>query len=131
MTYFIYVRGEKIPVSKEVYQEYWHLTNREKYLNRLNIRYQVRPFSDFDEIQLASLMLDKQMDIEKLLETKQLLQLLYEALLTLNDEEFELVNDLFFKDKTLTEVAQTTKVSISTVARRRDKILKHLKKFMQ
>lgn len=42
-------------------------------------------------------MLDKQMDIEKILETKQLLQLLYEALLTLNDEEFELVNDLFFK----------------------------------
>ena len=37
------------------------------------------------------------MDIEKILETKQLLQLLYEALLTLNDEEFELVNDLFFK----------------------------------
>lgn len=56
---------------------------------------------------------------------------MYEALLTLDDDEFELVKDLFFKDKTLTEVSQTNRISSSTVARRRDKILNHLKKMLR
>ncbi|MEW4353549.1 sigma-70 family RNA polymerase sigma factor [Streptococcus pneumoniae] len=131
MTYFIYVKGQKIPISKEIYKEYWRITNREKYLDRLERKYHVRPFSDYDEIQLADFMVDSQMDIEKIMETRELLQLLYEALLTLNTEEFQIVNDLFFKDKTLNDVSKSRNVSISTIARRRDKILKYLKKLLQ
>ena len=33
MVYFIYVNGVKVPVSREVYREYWKLTNRENYLD--------------------------------------------------------------------------------------------------
>ncbi len=33
MVYFIYVNGLKVPVSREVYREYWKLTNRENYLD--------------------------------------------------------------------------------------------------
>ena len=71
------------------------------------------------------------MDIQKIIETKEILQLLCEALLTLNDDEFKLVKDLFFEDKTLNEISQSSKVSITTVARRRDKILSYLKKMLQ
>ncbi|WP_415860651.1 sigma factor-like helix-turn-helix DNA-binding protein [Streptococcus suis] len=59
------------------------------------------------------------------------MQLLYEALLTLNDEEFTLVKDLFFEEKTLNEISQSNQISISTVARRRDKILNYLKKLLK
>ncbi|MEY8463487.1 sigma factor-like helix-turn-helix DNA-binding protein [Streptococcus merionis] len=131
MMYFIYVKGKQVPVSKEIYQEYWRITNREKYLRRLERKHHVRPFSDYDEIQLADFMVDTQMNIEKIIETKQLVQLLYEALLTLSAEEFQIVNDLFFKDKTLSEVSKSINVSISTIARRRDRILKYLKKLLQ
>lgn len=131
MAYFIYVNGLKVPVSKEIYREYWRLTNRENYLKRLDIQYHVRPFSDYTEALLTNVMVDDKMDLEKIIETKEILQLLYEALLTLNNEEFTLVKDLFFEEKTLNEVSQSNKISISTVARRRDKILNYLKKLLK
>lgn len=131
MTYFIYVNGVRVLVSKEVYREYWRLTNRENYLNRLEVQYHIRPFSDYVDGQLTSFMADEKMDVEKILETREIFHLLYEALLILNDDEFALVKNLFFEDKTLNEISQSAKVSISTVARRRDKILKHLKKLLE
>lgn len=76
-------------------------------------------------------MADEKMDIQKIIETKEILQLLCEALLTLNDDEFKLVKDLFFEDKTLNEISQSSKVSITIVARRRDKILSYIKKMLQ
>lgn len=80
MSYFIYVNGMRVPVSKEVYSEYWRLTNRENYLNRLEIQYRVRPFSDYADDQLTNIMADEKMNIEKITETKEILQLLYESL---------------------------------------------------
>ncbi|HEM3561894.1 TPA: sigma-70 family RNA polymerase sigma factor [Streptococcus suis] len=127
MVYFIYVNGLKVPVSREVYCEYWRLTNRENYINRLEVKYHVRPFSDYVDGQLASFMADEKMDVEKILETREIFHLLYEALLTLNDDEFTLVKNLFFEEKTLNEISQSTNVSISTVARRSDKIFIYLK----
>lgn len=131
MMYFIYMNGLKVSVSKEIYSEYWRLTNRENYLNRLEVKYHVRPFSDYVDGQIRNFMIDEKMDVEKIIETKELLQQLYELLLTLNDDEYTLIKDLFFEDKTLSEISQSAKVSISTVARRRDKILKHLKKLLE
>lgn len=131
MVYFVYVNGLKVPVSREVYREYWRLTNRENYLNRLEIQYRVRPFSDYADDQLTNFMADEKMNVEKITETKEILQLLYESLLLLNDDEFSLVKNLFFEEKTLNEISQSTNVSISTVARRRDKILIYLKKMLK
>lgn len=131
MAYFIYLNGLKVPVSKEIYREYWRLTNRENYLKRLDIQYHVRPFSDYTDTLLTNVMVDDKMDLEKIIETKEILQLLYEALFTLNDEEFTLVKDLFFEEKTLNEISQSNQISILTVARRRDKILNYLKKLLQ
>mgnify|MGYP000109326193 CR=1 FL=1 len=53
MVYFIYVNGLKVSVSREVYCEYWKLTNRENYLNRLEVQHHVRPFSDYADCQLT------------------------------------------------------------------------------
>lgn len=131
MRYFIYLNGIKVPVTKEIYREYWRLTNRENYLNRLEVQYHVRPFSDYIDGQLTSFMADEKMDVEKNLETREIFNLLYKALLTLNDDEFALVKNLFFEDKTLNEISQSLRVSITTVARRRDKILKYLKKLLE
>ena len=71
------------------------------------------------------------MNVEKITETKEILQLLYESLLLLNDDEFSLVKNLFFEEKTLSEISLSNQISISTVARRRDKILNYLKKLLQ
>ncbi|AEZ62251.1 DNA-directed RNA polymerase specialized sigma subunit [Streptococcus infantarius subsp. infantarius] len=70
------------------------------------------------------------MNIEEIIEKKEQLQLLYDALLKLKEDEFKLINELFFQEKTLSEVSKSLEVSITTIARRRDKILNHLKKIL-
>lgn len=132
MKYFIYVRGKKVPVSKKIYKEYWQVVNHEKYVRRLDIKNGNRPFSDYaDSRDILANMADPKMDIEKIIETKQIMQLLYDALLTLTDDEFRIVKEIFFEEKSLTDLSKEIEVSVSTVARRRDKILRHLKKLLE
>lgn len=66
---------------KEVYSEYWRLTNRENYLNRLEIQYFVMTiFSDYADDQLTNFsMADEKMNVEKITETKEILQLLHNS----------------------------------------------------
>lgn len=32
--YYLYVKGEAIPISEEVYKAYWKITEHEKYLQK-------------------------------------------------------------------------------------------------
>ena len=44
--YFIFVNGDQVFVSKEVYQAYWQQTNRENYLERLDRKNKLLFFSE-------------------------------------------------------------------------------------
>jgi len=46
--YFIFVEGKRIVVSKEVYQAYWHETNKENYQRRLDRENQLDFLCDID-----------------------------------------------------------------------------------
>ncbi|HFI0399082.1 TPA: sigma-70 family RNA polymerase sigma factor [Streptococcus suis] len=98
--YYILVNGKKVEVSEEVYKSYWQLTNRENYLKRLDAEYNVLPFSSFGdyEYDILDKLADKSIDIEKIVETRELLKLLELALSKLNDEEYTLISDLYFKE---------------------------------
>ena len=95
----VLVNGKKVEVSEEVYKAYWQLTNRENYLKRLDAKYNVLPFSSFGdyEYDILDKLADKSIDIEKIVETRELLKLLELALSKLNDEEYTLISDLYFK----------------------------------
>ena len=101
---YIYVKGKKIYVPDEVYKAYKNELNHEAYLHRLDIKHKVFCFEDFD----ASVVdiEDNSVDIEKIIETKMLIEDLYHALDSLNDEERKLIEALYFKDKTLVEIAK-------------------------
>ena len=85
--YYILVNGKKVEVSEEVYKAYWQLTNRENYLKRLDAKYNVLPYSSFGdyEYDILDKLADKSIDIEKIVETRELLKLLELALSKLND----------------------------------------------
>lgn len=76
MKYYIYVQGKKIPVSQEVYQGYWQLVNHEKYLDRKDRKFGVLPFSSFevDGVWLENVVQDTSVNVEKLTETKILIE---------------------------------------------------------
>ncbi|WP_238145069.1 sigma-70 family RNA polymerase sigma factor, partial [Streptococcus suis] len=90
-----------------VYKSYWQLVNHEKYLNRKDRKFGVLPFSSFevDGLLLANVLPDTTVDVERFIENKLLIEQLNEALLTLSDKEFKIIDALYFREHTIREVA--------------------------
>lgn len=133
MKYYIYVRGSKVPVTEAVYKSYWQLVNHEKYLNRKDRKFSVLPFSSFevDGLPLEHILPDTTVDVERLVETKLLIEQLNEALFSLSDKEFEIIDALYFRDHTIREVAVEQNMSATSVFRLRNTILDNLRKFFE
>lgn len=131
--YYILLNGRNVEVSEEVYKSYWQLTNRENYLKRLDAKYNVLPFSSFGdyEYDILDKLADKSIDIEKIVETRELLKLLELALSKLNDEEYTLISDLYFKELSIRALAEKKHIPSSSMAYLRDKILKKLRNFFE
>ncbi|WP_074414820.1 sigma-70 family RNA polymerase sigma factor [Streptococcus suis] len=133
MKYCIFVRGKKVSVSEEVYKGYWKLVNHQKYLNRKDRKFGVLPFSslEVDGLPLANVLPDITVDVECLVETKLLIEQLNEALLTLSDKEFEIIDALYFREHTIREVAIEHEMSATSLFRMRNTILDNLRKFFE
>lgn len=133
MKYYIHVRDGKIPVTEAVYKSYWQLVNHEKYLNRKDRKFGVLPFSAFevDGLPLENILPDITVDVERLVETKLLIEQLNEALLTLSDKEFEIIDALYFREHTIREVAIEHEMSATSLFRMRNTILDNLRKFFE
>ena len=130
--YFIFVNGDKVMVSKEVYLAYWQHTNRENYLERLDRQNKLVFFSDVDhDGNFVDNLADKSVDVEKLVETKEAIEALNTALSELNDEEREIINALYFREETIREVADVFKISHPALIKRRNKILGKLKTILK
>ena len=56
---------------------------------------------------------------------------LKDALLKLNDDEYKLIQALFFEEKTLREYAEIVGKHYTTIYTNRNKILEKLKKFLK
>lgn len=125
---YIYVKGKKIYVSDEVYRAYKKELNHESHLKRLDRKHKVFHFGDFDTsiVDIA----DNTVDVEKIIETKMLIEDLYRALDSLNNEERKLIEALYFDDKTLTEVAKQRDTNPMKISRLRNKILEKLRKLL-
>lgn len=127
--YYIFAENEKVYVSEFVYKEYWKLTNRENYLRRLDRKFNVRHLSEIgygDYCKLEDRIPDEAMDVENIIIVKEQIEKLYEAIKNLSPEEAEIINQLFFEDRTQQEVASRLGVNQSTVHRKKDKALKKL-----
>ena len=130
--YFIFVNGDKVMVSKEVYLAYWQHTNRENYLERLDRQNKLLFFSDVDhDGNFVDNLADKSVDVEKLVETKEAIEALNTALSELNDEEREIINALYFQEETTREVADIFKISHPALIKRKNKILEKLKTILK
>ena len=69
--YCLYVKGEAVKVSEEIYRAYWRVTEHEKYLQRKDWRYNVIPFFVFDyDGHFIDNVVYERIDIEKIVEVK-------------------------------------------------------------
>ena len=129
--YYIFVGDEKIEVDQEVYKSYWQITNREGYLERLDRQNKLLFFSDLStEYSFEDTIANENYDLEKIVETKMLIDRVREAIDSLNDEEREVIERLYYQDESLRSIATSKKISAPALLKRRNKILKKLKELL-
>ena len=129
--YYIFVGDEKIEVDQEVYKSYWQITNRERYLERLDRQNKLLFFSDLStEYSFEETIANENYDLEKIVETKMLIDRVREAIDSLNDEEREVIERLYYQDESLRSIATSKKISAPALLKRRNKILKKLKELL-
>jgi putative sigma factor len=130
--YYIIVDGKKVFVSEEVYKMYWKDTNHANYLERVDRKHGLLYFSEMDKDgHLVDNIPDKNVDVEKLMEMKALIDRLNIAMNSLTKDEREIVERLFFEDESLSSVAKRKKVSYQAIQSKKNTILAKLKKFFE
>lgn len=130
--YYLFVGDKKIEVNQEVYKSYWQITNRERYLERLDRQNKLLFFSDLSrEYSFEDNFSDESFDLEKIVETKVLIDRVREAISSLNDEEREIIKRLYYDEESLRLVALSKEISAPALMKRRNKILDKLKELLK
>ncbi|HAZ6778153.1 TPA: sigma-70 family RNA polymerase sigma factor [Enterococcus faecalis] len=126
--YYLYVRGQKVKVSEDIYKVYWREKEHEKYLEQVDKKNHLLFFSSLDhDGNFVDNLADESVDVEKIIETRILIETVRKAMSRLNDEEREIIERLYFNDETLSSVARSKKVSYQAIQWRKNNILKKLK----
>lgn len=143
--FYLIAGGRKIRVSEEIYLEYRHSVDKEKYF--MKTLKQGRTVVDHEKMDVTYIP-SREVSYEKLLEAEwefkakdypaadvlikaQLMEKLEEALHTLTIEEMELIQELFYLEKTEREAADIFHVSQGTIHYRKKQVLKKLKKALE
>ena len=133
-SYYIFLDDKKINVSEKVYKEYWKETNRERYLYRLDKENHLRFFSELEDEDSRSIeerLSDSSIDVEKIFDVKFQIEELHKALDRLSPEEREIIQALFFDEKTETAVGDSLGVTQQAIHKRKSSILSKLKCFLE
>lgn len=126
--YYLYVRGQKVKVSEDIYKVYWREKEHEKYLEQVDKKNHLLFFSSLDhDGNFVDNLADESVDVEKIIETQILIETVRKAMSGLNDEERDIIERLYFNDETLSSVARSRKVSYQAIQWRKNNILKKLK----
>ena len=130
--YYLYVKGESVLVSEEVYKAYWKITEHEKYLQRKDWKHNVISFSAMDhDGHFEDNIIDEKIDLEKIVEVKMRIEEFHRALNTLTKEERELMEAIFYKEESLRSISRREKVTHQAISGRRDRILEKLRKILE
>lgn len=143
MNRVIRIGKDLVPVSEEIHKEYYKMKRREKYLEEdvkvgssivdsetgAVIGYKPSKEDSIERLMGKGKDFAEEELIEDVIVDKAILLILQEAMKELNRQEQELINDLFYKELTVREVAKKEDISHVAVMKRRDKILDKLRKF--
>ena len=130
--FYLYVNGQKVKVSEEIYKVYWREREHEKYLEQVDRKNHLLFFSSLDhDGHYVDNIVDESVDVAKIVETQMMIESLRYAISKLNDEERDIIERLYFNDETLRSVAKLKSITHPDLIKRRNKILEKLKKFIE
>ena len=139
--YHLYINGQAVPVSEKLYQVYKHFERKEEYFTYdLKAEKFSRKTASFlpsredsserrreADQPFAIQEVSVQVQVEKLLDA----EMVRKALSFLNPEERELINLLFYQEKTEQEVGGLLHISQQAVNKRKRAVLIKLRKFLK
>ena len=130
--FYLYVNGQKVKVSEEIYKVYWREREHEKYLEQVDRKNHLLFFSSLDhDGHYVDNIVDESVDVAKIVETQMMIESLRYTISKLNDEERDIIERLYFNDETLRSVAKLKSITHPALMKRRNKILEKLKKFIE
>ena len=130
--FYLYVNGQKVKVSEEIYKVYWREREHEKYLEQVDRKNHLLFFSSLDQDgHFAETLVDESVDVEKIVETQMMIEAVRNAISKLNAEERDIIERLYFNDETLSSVARDKGVTYQTIQWRKDRILRNLKEILE
>lgn len=130
--YYLYVNGQKVKVSEEIYKVYWREKEHEKYLEQVDRKNHLLFFSSLDhDGHFYENIVDEGVDVEKIVETQMMIEALRHSLSKLTAEERDIIERLYFNDETLSSIASEKKVSYQAIQDRKNNILLKLRKFIE
>ena len=130
--YYLYVNGQRVKVSEQIYKVYWREKEHEKYLEQVDKKNHLLFFSSLDhDGHFADSIIDESVDVEKIVETQMMIDAVRAAISKLNDEERDIIERLYFNDETLSSIARGKKVSYQAIQWRKNNILKKLRVLLE
>ena len=132
------IQGQK--VTEEVYKEYYKMDRRRRYLEddikvgsididmeKEEVKFNPNKEDSYERLTDEGVQFEDGQSVEDIVCNKATLLILQEALKELADVERELINDIYYKDKTTREIAKENKVSQPAIVKRHKKIIDKLK----
>ena len=130
--YYLYVNGQRVKVSEQIYKVYWREKEHEKYLEQVDKKNHLLFFSSLDhDGHFIDNIVDESVDVEKIVETQMMIKAVRSAISRLNAEERDIIERLYFNDETIRSVAKLKSITHPALIKRRNKILEKLKKFIE
>jgi len=127
------VDGKYYETTKEIYEAYYRMNRRERYLEERDLKKGVMNFGDIDSSNYLAeeILPDENTDIEKEVINKILIKTVLEAISTLEEDEKELIQELFFYGKNERELSRKTGVPRKTINYRKEKALSKIRNFIK
>ena len=86
--FYLYVNGQKVKVSEEIYKVYWREREHEKYLEQVDRKNHLLFFSSLDQDgHFAENIIDESVDVEKIVETQMMIEAVRNAISRLENNE--------------------------------------------
>ncbi len=125
--YIIKIKDGSIAVSDDIYNAYYKQKWHEDYEYRKRLRREIS-FEGLCEsgVIIESIMVETPKTLEDEVITGIMIVKLHESLLKLTEDELSLIMEIFYKDRTIRQVANSLSASKSTIQRQKDRILRKL-----
>ena len=130
--YYLYVNGQRVKVSEQIYKVYWREKEHEKYLEQVDKKNHLLFFSSLDhDGHFADSIIDESVDVDNIVVTQMMIEAVRNAISRLNAEEKDIIERLYFHDETLSSIARKKNVSYQAIQWRKNSILKKLKLLLE